>query len=92
MKIALLTLLATAVLTLLLAASALASGSMEAAGMAAGSIAGAALQQPGTTQAGGVGNLPNTSTDFSAMYFVFGAVIVTFGMAALALRALVSKR
>ena len=90
MKTPLLTLLATAILSLLLAASALASGSMDLAASAVGSVAGAALQQPGTSQA--VGNLPNTSTDFTALYVAFAAVVATFGAAALALRAFVTKR
>jgi hypothetical protein len=92
MKTPLLTLLATAVLSLLLAASALAGASMDSFGTVAGSVAGAALQQPGTSQAGGVGNLPNTSTDFTALYVALGAIVATFGGAALALRALVTKR
>jgi hypothetical protein len=92
MKTALLTLLATAALSLALAASAFAAGSMEAAATAAGSLAGAALQQPGTSQAGGVGNLPNTSTDLTAMYFALGAVLATFGSIAFALRGYLSKR
>ena len=87
MKTTLLTLLATAVLSLLLAASALAAGTMDGAASAVASIAGAALQQPGTTQAGGVGNLPNTSTDFTALYVALGVIIATFGAAALTLRA-----
>jgi LPXTG-motif cell wall-anchored protein len=92
MKAPIITLVTAAMLCVVFAVSALASSApVDITGTVASvsaPIAASAvlLEDPATTAVRGVGNLPSTSTDSSVMLMALGAILMTFGIAILALR------
>jgi hypothetical protein len=98
MKAPVITLVSAAILCVAFAVSALASSTpLDASGTAASftapTAAGAVLlEDPATTAVQGVGNLPSTSTDPSVTLMALGAILMTFGIAILALRFATPRR
>jgi hypothetical protein len=98
MKAPLITLVSAALLCVVFAVSALASSApVDISGTVASVSAPLAasavlLEDPATTAVQGVSNLPSTSTDSSAMLMALGAILVTFGIAILALRFATPRR
>jgi LPXTG-motif cell wall-anchored protein len=92
MKAPIITLVTAAMLCVVFAVSALASSApVDISGTVASVSApiaatGMMLEDPATVAVQGVGNLPSTSTDSSVMLMALGAILMTFGIAILALR------
>jgi hypothetical protein len=98
MKTPIITLVTAAMLCVVFAVSALASSApSDVSGTVAtvsAPIAASAvlLEDPATTAVQGVGNLPSTSTDSPALLMALGVILMTFGLAILALRFATPRR
>ena len=97
MRTPVLTVLGATILSMVFAVGAFASSPADVGGAVASVTApvagvGAMLEEPATAASRGVGNLPSTSTDATTTLFALGAILMTFGVALLALRFATPRR